>query len=118
MTEGIELPNQEKIRTLEEKEKYLGILEAGTIKQVELKAKKKNQSIPQENEGTIRNQTTVQTFHQRENTLAVPLVRYSGPFLKWMKEELQQMNQRTRKLSMRHKALYPRHDVDRWGNEE
>ena len=36
MTEGRELPNQEKIRTLWEKEayKYLGILEADTIKQV------------------------------------------------------------------------------------
>ena len=39
--EGIELPN-EKIRTLKEKEtyKYLGILEADTIKQVEIKGKK------------------------------------------------------------------------------
>ena len=39
MMEGIELPNQEKIRTLEEKEiyKYLGILEADTIKHVEMK---------------------------------------------------------------------------------
>ena len=38
-TEGVEQPNQEKIRTLEEKEtyKYLGILEANTIKQVEIK---------------------------------------------------------------------------------
>ena len=35
MSEGIELPNQEKIRTLGEKEnyKYLGILEADIIKQ-------------------------------------------------------------------------------------
>ena len=39
--EGIEQPNQEKIRTLGEKEtyKYLGILEADTIKQVEIKEK-------------------------------------------------------------------------------
>ena len=41
MTEGVELPNQVIIRTLGEKEtyKYLGILEAGTIKQVEMKEK-------------------------------------------------------------------------------
>ena len=34
LTEGIELPNQDKIRTLEEKKtyKYLGILEAEIIK--------------------------------------------------------------------------------------
>ena len=36
MTDGMELPNHDKIRTLEENEtdKYLGILEADTIKQV------------------------------------------------------------------------------------
>ena len=39
--DGMELPNQNKIRTLGEKEtcKYLGILEADTIKQVEMKEK-------------------------------------------------------------------------------
>ena len=37
----MELPNQEKIRTLGENEtyKYVGILEADTIKQVEMKEK-------------------------------------------------------------------------------
>ena len=41
MTDGIELPNQDKIRTLGENEtyKYLGILEADTVKQVEMKDK-------------------------------------------------------------------------------
>ena len=42
MTDGIELSNKEKIRTLGEKEiyKYLGILEADTVKQVEMEEKK------------------------------------------------------------------------------
>ena len=41
ITEEIQLPNQERIRTLAEKEnsKFLGILEAGTIKQAEMKEK-------------------------------------------------------------------------------
>ena len=41
LTDGIELPNQDKIRTLAENEtyKYLGILEADIIKQVEMKNK-------------------------------------------------------------------------------
>ena len=57
MTEGIELPNQEKVRTLGEKDtnKYLGILEANTIKQ--LKMKEKNLKIAQENGKATRNQT-------------------------------------------------------------
>ena len=41
LTDGMELPNQDKIRTLRENEtyKYLGILEADTIKQVKMKEK-------------------------------------------------------------------------------
>ena len=41
LTDGMELPNQYKIKTLTENEtcKYLGILEADTIKQVEMKDK-------------------------------------------------------------------------------
>ena len=41
------------------------------------------------------------------------LVRYSGPFLKWSRDELIQMDQRTRNLMTMHKALHPRDDVDR-----
>ena len=41
ITEAIELPNQERIRMLGEKENYmyLGILKADTIKHVEMKEK-------------------------------------------------------------------------------
>ena len=47
LTDGMDLPNQEKIRTLREKEtyKYLGILEADTIKQVEMKEKIKKEYL-------------------------------------------------------------------------
>ena len=40
-TDGMELPNQDKIRTFWENEthKYLGILEADTLKQVQIKGK-------------------------------------------------------------------------------
>ena len=49
MGKGIEWPNQEKSRTLGENKtyKYLGILEADTIKQVEMKEKIKR--VSQEN---------------------------------------------------------------------
>ena len=59
ITEVIELRNQEKTWTFGKTEiyKYLGILEADTIKQAETKEKKR---IPQENEKTTRNQTLSQ----------------------------------------------------------
>ena len=56
MSEGIELPNQEKIRTLREKEiyKYLEIFKADTIKQMEMKEKKLKKSISGEPENYSR----------------------------------------------------------------
>ena len=47
MTEGVDLSNQRKLRTLGEKEtyKYLGILKAVNIKQVEIKEKIKKEYL-------------------------------------------------------------------------
>ena len=106
--EGVELPNQIVIRTLGEKEtyKYLGILEADTIKQVKMKEKIKK-SISEDTK--IYRRYLVKGI----NTWTVPLIRYSGSFLKWTREELKQMKQRTRKLMTMHKALHRRDDVDR-----
>ena len=58
MTEGVELRNQVMITTLSEKEtyKYLGILEADTIKQQETKEKIKKR-VSQKNQKTTRNNT-------------------------------------------------------------
>ena len=47
------------------------------------------------------------------NTWEVPFVRYSGLFLKWTREKLIQMDQRTRKLMTIHKVLHLRDDIDR-----
>ena len=44
------------------------------------------------------------------NAWAVFLVRYSGPFLKWTREELRKIDQRTGKLMTMHKALHSRND--------
>ena len=113
MTDGMELPNHDKIRTLEEKEtyKYLGILEADTIKQVQMKDiiwKKYLRRTRKLQETKLSSRNLIKGI----NTWAVPLVRYSGPFLKWTREELKQMDQMTRKLMTMHKALHPRVDVD------
>ena len=88
MTEGTELPDQEKIWTLREKEtyKYLGILEANTTKQVEMK-----EIILKEYLSGTRKLLETKLYSRDLikgiNTWAIFLVRYSGPFLKWTKEE-------------------------------
>ena len=47
------------------------------------------------------------------NIWAVPFVSYSGPFVKWTREEVKQIIQRTRKRIAVHKVLHPRDEVDR-----
>ena len=47
------------------------------------------------------------------NTWTVPIVRYSGSFLQSTRDELKQMDQKTRTLMTMHRALHPRDDVDR-----
>ena len=111
LTDWMELPNQGKIRTLGEKETYK-YLEADTLKQVEMKERK----IKKEYLRTwklLKTKRCMKNLIKKINTWAVSLVRYSGPFLKWSREELKQMNRRTRNLMTMHKALYPIDGVDR-----
>ena len=109
MTDGMELPNHDRIRTLEEKEtyKYLGILEADTIKQVQMKDMILKEYLRRTRK-LLETKLSSRNLIKGINNWAVPLVRYSGPFLKWTWEELKQMDQRTRKLMTMHKALHPR----------
>ena len=114
LTDGMELPNQDKIRTLAENKtyKYLGILEADTIKQEEMKNKIQKEYL-RRTWKLLETKLSSRNLIKGINTWAVFLVRYSGPFLKWTRDELKQMDQRTRKLISMHKALHPIDDVDR-----
>ena len=114
MTDGMELPNHDKIRILGENETYknLGILEADTTKQVEMKDKIRKEYLRRTRK-LLETKLSSRNLIKGINTWAVTLVRYSGPFLEWNRDELKQMDQRTRKLMTMHKGLYPRDDVDR-----
>ena len=114
MTDGMELPNHDKIRTLRENEtyKYLGILEADTIKQVQMKDKIRKEYLRRTRK-LLETKLSSRILIKGINTWAVPLVRYSGPLLKCTRDELKQMDQRTRKLMTMHKALHPRDYIER-----
>ena len=114
LTDGMELPNKDKIKTLPENEtyKYFGILKADTIKQAEMKEKIQKEYLRRTRK-LLETKINSRNLIKGINTWAVPLIRYSEPFLKWTRDELKQMDQRTRKLMTMHKALHPRDDVDR-----
>ena len=85
LTDGIELPNQDKIRSLAENKtyKYLGILEADTIKQVEMKNKIQKEYL----RGTrklLETELSNRNLIKGINACAVPLIRYPrDPFSSW-----------------------------------
>ena len=95
--DGLELPNHDKIRTLGENEtyKYLGILEADTIKQVLMKDTIRKEYFRRRRQ-LLETKLSSRTLIKGINTCVVLLVRYSGPFLKWTRDELKQTDQRTR----------------------
>ena len=76
--------------------KYLGILEVDTIKQVEMKDKIKKE-YRRRTRKLLKTKLSSRNLIKGINTWGVPLVRYSGPFLKWTRDELKQMDQRTKK---------------------
>ena len=73
LTGGTELPNQDKIRTLGEKEtyKYLGILEADTIKQVQMKDKVQKEYL--RTRKLLETKLSHRNLIKGINTWAVPL---------------------------------------------
>ena len=113
ITAGIELLNHERIRTLGEKEnyKYLGILEADTTKQAEMKKKNRKEYLKRTRK-LLKTKFCSRNLSKKINTWAILLVIYSGLFLKWTREELQQMNQTTRKIMTMHSALHQIHDLN------
>ena len=90
----MELPNKDKIKTLVENEiyKYLGILEADTIKQAEMKEKIQKEYLRRTRK-LLETKLNSRNLIKGIDTWAVPLVRYSGPFLKRTRDELKQMDQ-------------------------
>ena len=76
ITDGIELPNHDKIRTLEENEtdKYLGILEADTIKQVQMKDTIRKEYLRRTRK-LLETKLSSRNLIKGINTWAVPLVR-------------------------------------------
>ena len=109
----MELPNQEKIWTLREKEtyKYLGILEAETIKHQEIKEKIQKEYIRRTRK-LLETKLSCLNLIKGIRTWAFSVVRYSGLSLKRNRDELKQMGQRTTKLMTMHKVLHPRDDVN------
>ena len=114
LTDDIELPNQDKIRMLGEKEtyKYLDLLEAYTFKQEEMKDKLKKEYLRRARK-LLETKLNSRNLMKGINIWAVSLVKYLWLFLRWTREELKQIDYGARKLMIMHEAFHLKDDVER-----
>ena len=97
-TAGIELLSGEKIREIEENGyKYLGILEYDRVKEQEMKDKFRNEYF-RKAKLILKSKLNGKNKIMALNTWAVSILRHGVEILKWNKNELQEMNRKTRKF--------------------
>ena len=106
--DGMELPNQDKIRTLGDKENLQILADIGSWhhQTTGYEKKKLRKNISEESESYLRQ--NLQNPIQRNKYLDCSPRNIFGTIL-----EVKQMAQRTRKLMTMHKALHPRDNVNR-----
>ena len=108
---GLDPPEGEKINPW--KMKNLGVLENDKIKSTEMKdilrqeyfRRVKKILISKLNEGKI-----IQAINSRAVSL---IIRYGAGIIDWRKDELKDIDRKTRKLFAMHRSMHPQSDVDR-----
>ena len=112
-TEGIRLPDDRTIIDIGlTPYKYLGILESDNINHQEMKSNIKKEYLSRI-KAILKSKLNSGNTVKAMNTWAVPVVRYSAGIVDWTKEELENMDRKTRKLMTINKALHPRASVAR-----
>ena len=112
--EGISLPNGEKIRSLEKGQdyRYLGVLQCDTIKNKEMKELLRNEYFRRVRK-MLKSRLNSGNVIQAINSRAVSVIRYGAGIVDWTKNELQEMDRKTRKLLTIYRSMHPQGDIDR-----
>ena len=113
-SEGIKLPNEEEIKQINVDNgcKYLGILEADGIKDKEMKGTIRKEYTRRVRQVLKSKRNGVNIF-SAINSRAVAVVRYSTGVVHWRKNELQEIDRKTRKLLTIYRTYHPQSDKDR-----
>ena len=112
-TDGIQLPNGNNIKDIEEGAyKYLGIIEGDEIKHQEMKENIRKEYLKRVR-AILKSKLNSGNAVKAINSWAVPIIRYSAGIVDWRKSELRNLDRKTRKILNMHQALHPRSNVDR-----
>ena len=112
-TEGIELPDGNRMREVNlDGYKYLGVLQLDSIMNREMKEKVKSEYIRRVKK-LLRSQLNGGNVIAGMNAWAVGIIRYGAGVLDWTKEELKNIDIKTRKLMTMNGSLHPGGNVGR-----
>ena len=110
-TAGIDLPEGH-IDDVAEKYKYLGILQSYGNHDQEVRQKAITEYKKRVRQ-VLKSQLTAKHKVTAINTFAVPIIRYTAGIIEWPKEEISQLDIKTRKLFTLHGAFHPKSSTDR-----
>ena len=113
-SDGLDLPEGQKIDSLQDEEayKYLGVLENDKIKSTEMKDILRQEYFRRV-KTILRSKLNAGNIIQAINSRTVSLIRYGAGIIDWRKDELKDIDRKTRKLFTMHRSMYPQSDVDR-----
>ena len=112
LTDGMELLNKDKIRTLWERKPTNTWASWRLTSSNKRKWKKKIKKEYLRSRKLLETKLCCRNLIKGINTWTVSLLRYLEPFLKWTRDELKQMNQRIKKTNGH--ALGPTSQRPRW----
>ncbi|XP_069971818.1 uncharacterized protein [Penaeus vannamei] len=107
MPDGAVMRNAEESRY-----KYLGVLEVDGIKHDQMKDQVKKE-YTRRVRNILKSKLNGGNIISAINSRAVSVVRYGAGIIKWTKNELEEMDRKTRKLMTMYGAQHPKADVDR-----
>jgi len=112
-SDGLCMPDGAMMRNIEESGyKYLGVLEVDGIKHDQMKDQVKKE-YTRRVRNILKSKLNGGNIISAINSRAVSVVRYGAGIIKWTKNELEEMDRKTRKLMTMYGAQHPKADVDR-----
>jgi hypothetical protein len=104
----IDLPNGETIKSMEENEgyKYPGILECDKLKSGEMKEILRNEYAKRMKK-ILKSKLNARNIIKAIDSRAISIIRYGAGLIEWTKEELKEMDRKTREILTICKCFHP-----------
>ena len=113
-SEGMMIPPDEIIKEIDTEDgyKYLGVLEADTMKEKKMKDILKEEYL-RRIRSIMKSKLNSKNVISAINSRAISIIRYSAGIIKWTIKEMKELDRKTRKLLTINSMFHKRGDIDR-----